>query len=120
MKAKKVVDWYYHRKSWITCGKSQEFLDDLAEIQQTIDAKKVRFDAQSVPDLLKKVDYVISIRNKKINEFDLKAIKQKKMKEEEVVKELLGPSGNLRAPALILNKTLIVGFEPEKYKSLLE
>ncbi len=42
------------------------------------------------------------------------------MKEEEVVKELLGPSGNLRAPALILNKTLIVGFEPEKYKSLLE
>jgi hypothetical protein len=31
---------------------------------------------------------------------------------------LIGPTGNLRAPALRLGRTLVVGFNEERWKSL--
>lgn len=32
---------------------------------------------------------------------------------------LIGPTGNLRAPAAIVGKTLLVGFNPESYAEVL-
>jgi hypothetical protein len=37
----------------------------------------------------------------------------------EVVDALLGPTGNLRAPALRVGKTLLVGFHEEVYREQL-
>ena len=37
-----------------------------------------------------------------------------------VVELILGPTGNLRAPALRLGKTLVVGFEEAMYKELIK
>ena len=37
----------------------------------------------------------------------------------EVVDALLGPTGNLRAPALRVGKTLLVGFSEEVYREQL-
>lgn len=38
--------------------------------------------------------------------------------DEEILKLVLGPSGNLRAPAWTRGKTLVVGFNPEAYDTV--
>ena len=47
--------------------------------------------------------------------FDLK---KDKPSDVELAKVLLGPTGNLRAPALRRGKTLIVGFDEGTYKKV--
>ena len=39
--------------------------------------------------------------------------------EEELLKVVLGPTGNLRAPTLVVGKKLIVGFNEEMYDEVL-
>ena len=51
-------------------------------------------------------------RGKKVVELDLK---KGKPTEEEILKLILGPTGNLRAPTLVVGKSLVVGFNDEMY-----
>ena len=37
---------------------------------------------------------------------------------EEILKDVIGPSGNLRAPAWRIGTEFIVGFNPELYKEM--
>jgi arsenate reductase-like glutaredoxin family protein len=54
-------------------------------------------------------------KGKKVVELDLK---KDKPTEEEILKLILGPTGNLRAPTLKVGKTLVVGFSDEMYASV--
>ncbi len=54
-------------------------------------------------------------KGKKVVKLDLK---KDKPAEEEVLKLVLGPTGNLRAPTLVVGKKLIVGFNEEMYESV--
>ena len=65
---------------------------------------------------MKKVKHVYAAKGKKVVHFDLK---KDKPGDDELAKVLLGPTGNLRAPALRSGKTLIVGFDEETYKKVL-
>jgi len=38
--------------------------------------------------------------------------------DEELVKGIIGPSGNLRAPTIVVGKTMLVGFHPEAYEEV--
>ena len=40
--------------------------------------------------------------------------------DDELASLLLGPTGNMRAPALLRGKTLVIGFEPGAYGHLLQ
>ena len=51
-------------------------------------------------------------KGKKVLEFDLK---KDAPKPAELAKVVLGPTGNLRAPAMKLGKTWLVGFSAEAY-----
>ncbi len=48
-------------------------------------------------------------------EFDLK---KADTTEEEMLKAVLGPTGNLRAPTMLMGKKMIVGFNEEMYAGL--
>ena len=48
--------------------------------------------------------------------FDMKADKPT---DDELLAVLLGPTGNLRAPAAVVGDTLVVGFSPEVYAEVL-
>ena len=37
----------------------------------------------------------------------------------EVIEAMLGPTGNLRAPTIVVGKTLVVGYSEESYKDVL-
>ena len=52
-------------------------------------------------------------KGKKVVHLDLK---KDDPSEEELLKLVLGPTGNLRAPTLRSGKQLIVGFEEEMYR----
>lgn len=62
------------------------------------------------------VDEIYVAKGKKVVHLNLKRDKPER---ETLKKLLLGPTGNLRAPTIRVGKTLIVGFNPEMYESVL-
>lgn len=66
--------------------------------------------------LLKGIDTVIAAKGKKIVRFDLK---KDKPAQADLLKAIIGPSGNLRAPTWRRGKTLVVGFHEDAYKDVL-
>jgi len=81
-----------------------------------LDAKKVRMGPAEALALARKVDRVIAARGKKVVELDMK---KDAPDDATLLAVLLGPSGNLRAPAAVVGKTLVVGFNPETYRQVL-
>jgi arsenate reductase-like glutaredoxin family protein len=78
-----------------------------------VNARKTTLQRDDALALVKKVNEVYVAKGKRVLHFDLK---KDKPSEEELTKNLLGPTGNLRAPALRKGKTLVVGFDEETYK----
>jgi len=65
--------------------------------------------------LVKAADVIRSVKGSKVVSLDLKS----NPPDEEVLALLLGPTGNLRAPALRVGRKLVVGFEPGLYADVL-
>jgi arsenate reductase-like glutaredoxin family protein len=80
------------------------------------DAKKERTGRAEALALAKGADKVIVARGKKIMEFDMNSARPD---DETLLAHLLGPTGNLRAPAIRHGKTLLVGFNEEMYAKIL-
>ncbi|MAT10560.1 MAG: hypothetical protein MK324_17825 [Pirellulales bacterium] len=63
--------------------------------------------------LLEEVSFLYAAKGKKTITIDLKT----EVVDDEVIhKFMLGPTGNLRAPAMTIGKTLLVGFNQELYE----
>ena len=56
------------------------------------------------------------MKGKKITVFDMK---KDKPAEEELLKAMLGATGNLRSPTIKRGKTLLVGFNADQYEEVL-
>ena len=67
--------------------------------------------------LARRADRVVAARGKTVVEFDLK---KDAPDDEGLLAVLLGPTGNLRAPAALVGKTLVVGFNPDVYRAVLK
>ena len=67
-------------------------------------------------DLLKSANRLIAAKGKKVTEVDLR---KESPTDEEIAKLMLGPTGNLRAPTLVVGKTVLVGFEEATYTDVL-
>jgi hypothetical protein len=80
------------------------------------DAKKERFGAAEALRMAHAAAEVYVAKGKKVVHFDLK---RDAPSDAELLRHLLGPSGNLRAPALRAGTMLFVGFEPETFGRLL-
>jgi hypothetical protein len=85
-------------------------------VRETVNAKRVRFGEQAALALLDGVDHVWAARGKRVVHLDLAKAKPSRA---ELLAVLLGPSGNLRAPALRRGRTLIVGFDEGAYGKLI-
>jgi arsenate reductase-like glutaredoxin family protein len=86
-------------------------------VKETVNADKARLPPTAVLELLQKLTRVVATRGKQVVVFDLK---KDRPDDETLLEHLLGRTGNLRAPALIVGKTLLVGFNPEAYGSAFE
>ena len=79
-------------------------------------ARKVSFSAGDLAEIIKNITTVYSVRGKKVVTFNTAEFN---LTSDVVRKSLLGPTGNLRAPAIRAGKCFIVGFNQELYKQLL-
>jgi hypothetical protein len=78
------------------------------EIETVDDARKRKIGRDEAWDILTKYKTVAIGRGKKFKTFA-----PSDENREEVLKAAMGPSGNLRAPALEKEDTLIIGYNPD-------
>lgn len=101
----------------MTCKNAQGFLGPAGtDVKETVDANKVRMGDDEALALLDGIDKLIAMKGKKVDVFDLK---KDRPDDATLLKKLIGPSGNLRAPTARVGKTLLVGFNEEAYQEIL-
>ena len=116
-KPTKSVDWYYHRKGCTTCGKMDAFLVQQGyTATETVNAAKQKLGPADALRLCQQVERVFAAKGKSLVELDLR---DGQVAAEEITRNIIGPTGNLRAPTIRRGKTLLVGFHPEKFAELL-
>ena len=84
------------------------------QIREEVRASK-KLTAIEAKKILKAADKLVVAKGKKLSEFSV-VVSVKK----DAIEAMLGPTGNLRAPTLIIGKTVIVGFNKEIYQDLLK
>ena len=101
----------------MTCAETQGFLAKRkVAVADRTDAKKATIKGDAALGVLKDVDEVYVAKGQRVVHVDLK---REKPPRSELLGLLLGPTGNLRAPTLRKERTLIVGFDEPTYKRLL-
>ena len=101
----------------MTCGRAQEFLGRKKIVPRRVaDAKRERLDARKALALVGEMHHLYVAKGHKVVHVDLR---REKPERDALLKLLLGPSGNLRAPTIRVGKTLVVGFEAEMYGKIL-
>ena len=105
------IDWAYLRKGWKSCKNSQEVLENhQVAINEVVDARKERIDAGKAWDLIHNVKNITTAKGKKVQRWE-PGVDDKTT----ILKHVMGPSGNLRAPAYRIADEFVIGFNPEFY-----
>lgn len=100
----------------MSCKKAQEFLAQKElTAARVVNARKEQFDRARTLALLRPLSEVIAVKGKKILRFSLTKEQQPP---DALLAAVIGPSGNLRAPAIRAGQLLVVGFHPDVYAEL--
>ena len=83
------------------------------EADETIPASR-KLGSEQAAELVAAAKRVVVAKGKRLCDFDTAAEEQ-----ETIVKAMLGPTGNLRAPTLVVGDTVLVGFNDERYDEVL-
>ena len=109
------IDWGYFRNGWNTCKRAQEFLDaNQISVSEKINASKEKIDADKAWDMIQNAKSVHVAKGKKTIRWNPQTDNR-----EEILKTVIGPSGNLRAPTWKIGKDFLVGFSAEQYQDVL-
>lgn len=84
-------------------------------IGEAVDARSVRMDEAAAWELLHKAVQITVAKGKTVLH-----LKPKQDGKEEILKQVMGPSGNLRAPALRVGNEFVVGFHADFYQQWLQ
>ncbi len=102
----------------MSCKRAQEFLAQARlETQEEVNANKTKYQKQDALKLAATVNHIYAAKGKKVVYLN---VKKDKPDSAALVKVMLGPTGNLRAPTLRVGKTLLIGFNAETYQQVLE
>ena len=97
--------------------KAQGFLEKhQLQIGAQTNATKERKGRDEALALAKSADKVVAGRGKKVVVFDMR---HDPPDDETLLAQILGPTGNLKAPTIRKGKTLLVGFNEEAYRKIL-
>lgn len=81
-------------------------------MKTVVDARKERFDADAAWEMIKSADTVTTAKGKKVQIWNPTTDDKDK-----ILKQVMGPSGNLRAPTLRMENRFIIGFNDDLYKN---
>lgn len=111
------VTWMYNRNGCKTCANSHAFLDaNEVDILEIIDCKEDIKSGDTAISVLENVEKLYSAKGKQVKEVNLS---ENRPSDEELKKLLLGPTGNLRAPTIRVDETIVVGYNQDTYEKLL-
>jgi arsenate reductase-like glutaredoxin family protein len=109
----KSIDWLYARKNCVTCQRTQAYLEAAGNpVKEAVNGLKIKYSPQEALKMLDGLDRFVAMKGKNVVVFDLK---KDRPADDVLLKYLLGPSGNLRAPAIRLGRTLLIGFNEDAY-----
>lgn len=83
-------------------------------VAETVVANKTKIGRAAALAMARAAEVVIAAKGKKLVRLRL----ADRPTDDELVAVLLGPSGNLRAPAMRVGKVLVIGFHPEPFAEL--
>lgn len=81
-----------------------------------MDAKKALLGKADALKLAAQVKEIYVSKHKKVVHFDMA---KDKPSAEKLAEAMLGPTGNMRAPAIRVGDILLIGFDEESYKKVL-
>jgi hypothetical protein len=86
------------------------------EVDEQVNALKARRGRTEAIELARNMDRIIAARGPTVTVFNMR---DSPPEEATLLKHLLGPTGNLRAPAMRFGKTLLIGFHPAEFEKFL-
>ena len=106
------IEWAFLRNNWNSCAKTREFLASRdIEIGAEENARKVKLDGDAVWAKMSTAEQIFAAKGrKKVLQWTPSAENR-----DEVLGEVMGRSGNLRAPTLLIDGKFVVGFNDELY-----
>lgn len=84
------------------------------EVATRVDAKRNTIGRDEAIQLARRAGEIISAKGKSVKRLD-----PKNAADDAIAALIIGPSGNLRAPAFFVGNRLIIGFEEAAYRELL-
>ena len=81
-------------------------------MKTVVDARKQRFDVDSAWEMIKGANSVTTAKGKKVQTWNPTTDDK-----DTILKQVMGPSGNLRAPTLRLENRFIIGFNDNLYEN---
>jgi arsenate reductase-like glutaredoxin family protein len=100
----------------MSCRKAQGFLETKQlTVAARTDATRERKGREEALVLARSAERVVVAKGKKVVEFDMR---KSPPDDDTLAALLLGPTGNLKAPTLLLGRTLLVGFSEDAYRQL--
>lgn len=101
----------------MTCRRSQEFLaKEGVTVSERVTTRETTLDAERALELAGEADEIIAAKGRKIVRIN---VKKDRPGRDALLAVLLGPTGNLRAPAIVRGRTLMVGFDAATYREVL-
>ena len=95
--------------------RAQEFFEQKKiSAEKVVDARKQAMGKKEALELAQQVDEIVAAKGSKVVRIDMRSGPSK----DELLAVLLGPTGNLRAPAIKKGRKLFVGFNADAYKNL--
>jgi arsenate reductase-like glutaredoxin family protein len=84
------------------------------DVATRVDAKKNTIGREEAIRLARKAEEIVSAKGKAV-----KRLRPAGASDEAIAALIIGPSGNLRAPAFFVGERLMIGFEEAAYRELL-
>lgn len=84
-------------------------------IREQSDARKAPISGKDALGVIAGATRIVVAKGRRVETFEMKKAPPD---EESLLKQLLGPTGNLRAPALRKGKTLVIGYNDAVYADL--
>lgn len=111
------IDWYYHRKGCTTCGKADAWMSKRGvTAREQVDARKIKVGKPQIAQILRGTHQILAVKGAALVEFNLR---QDPPVEKLLYESLIGPTGSLRAPAIRVGRTLVVGFSEDAWGRVL-
>ena len=108
------INWGYFRNGWTSCKRAQEVLDAKnITVETRVIANKDKINSDTAWEMLGSASRIRTGKGKKQQEW--KPATDDKVA---ILKDVIGPSVNLRAPTWRIGNEFIVGFNSELYEEV--